>query len=77
MNSYKCFTNTDCQYYPCHEVQGDLNCLFCYCPLYFLDCPGDYTMIDRKIKDCSGCVFPHCGEKSWDLVQAELHKANK
>ena len=75
MNSFKCFTNIDCQYYPCHEVDGELNCMFCYCPLYFLDCPGNYTMIDGKIKDCSACIFPHQGEKSWDLVQEELQKA--
>lgn len=72
MAQFKCFTNYECEYYPCHNVSGDLNCMFCYCPLYFLDCPGNYTMINNKIKDCSNCIFPHQGEKSWDLIQEQL-----
>ena len=62
-NSATFFANKDCRFYPCHVCDEDINCLFCYCPLYnFDDCPGDYTVIDRdgrKIKNCTGCTFPH------------------
>ena len=33
-NSYRFFSNRECQYYPCHEGIEEMNCLFCYCPLY-------------------------------------------
>ena len=61
-NSSKFFANKDCSYYPCHRIEGDMNCLFCFCPLYNLACPGNYTIIDkgdRKIKSCKNCNFPH------------------
>ena len=32
-NSYR-FFQPECQYYPCHEGIEEMNCLFCYCPLY-------------------------------------------
>ncbi len=60
------FANTACPYYPCHKTTAAINCLFCYCPLYFLDdCPGHCTWLstgDGVVKDCSGCVFPHVPE---------------
>ncbi|MBQ4430118.1 MAG: Lar family restriction alleviation protein, partial [Synergistaceae bacterium] len=33
-NSYRFYQNTDCEYYPCHQVADTENfsCLFCYCP---------------------------------------------
>lgn len=44
----------------CHHVEGSLNCLFCYCPLYHeKDCGGNYTITPKGIKDCSNCTFPH------------------
>ncbi len=56
------FENRECRYYPCHD-QEHINCMFCYCPLYgFENCPGDPVFLEkegRKIKDCSGCLFPH------------------
>ena len=62
-NSYRFFENRDCEYYPCHKGIEEMNCLFCYCPLYsFQDCPGNpkYREKDGKqIKDCSDCTFPH------------------
>ena len=62
-NSYRFFENRDCEYYPCHNGIEEMNCLFCYCPLYsFSDCPGNpkYREKDGKqIKDCSDCTFPH------------------
>ena len=60
--SYKFFENKNCQYFPCHKIEGTggFNCLFCYCPLYFLGdkCGGSFGKIGR-IKDCSNCIFPH------------------
>ena len=62
-NSYKYFENRACKYYPCHEGVENINCLFCYCPLYNVEkCPGEYRYIDlkgKKIKDCMNCTFPH------------------
>ncbi len=62
-NSAAFFANKDCKYYPCHTCEEDINCLFCYCPLYNRStCPGEYRMITRNgksIKDCSDCVWPH------------------
>lgn len=58
------FCNEKCEYYPCHSMEGKLNCLFCYCPLYQKEkCPGTPSYIvtsdGSRIKDCSNCVFPH------------------
>lgn len=63
-NSYKFFENKDCKYYPCHKVDGELNCLFCYCPFYLWEkCPGVNKFIEkadgRRVKVCTDCVFPH------------------
>lgn len=62
-NSYKYFENRECQYFPCHKGTTEFNCLFCYCPLYHNErCPGtpEYIEInDKRIKDCSNCIFPH------------------
>ena len=62
-NSTTFFANKDCKYYPCHECDEDINCLFCYCPLYHLDdCPGDHFMKEsggRLVKNCKNCTFPH------------------
>ncbi|MDR2150642.1 MAG: cysteine-rich small domain-containing protein [Spirochaetaceae bacterium] len=57
--SSRFFENKSCEYYPCHTGLAEINCLFCYCPLYAqLQCPGTATLIGT-IKDCSGCIFPH------------------
>jgi Zn-finger protein len=65
-NSSRYFENRDCEYYPCHNGMEHINCLFCFCPFYHEDhCPGvpGYIETDgRRIKDCSGCVFPHLPE---------------
>lgn len=62
-NSSRFFTNKACEYYPCHQGIEELNCLFCYCPLYLkTSCPGHPVYIEvkgRQIKDCSSCTFPH------------------
>ena len=68
MKSYQYFNHQQCEYYPCHKGLEDkqFNCMFCYCPLYRVDCPGNPNYIvgqnGTKIKDCSSCVFPHIPE---------------
>ena len=65
-NSYKYFENRECKYYPCHSDMQNVNCLFCYCPLYNLEaCLGEYRFIEsngRRIKECTNCTFPHEAE---------------
>lgn len=72
-NSYRFFENRDCRYFPCHKGLSDFNCLFCYCPLYFLDdCPGTPDTITHngvKIRDCSSCVFPHRPENYGEIMK--------
>ena len=78
-NSSKFFANTDCEYYPCHKTDEDLNCLFCYCPLYRFDCPGNPKMIERNgkmIKSCIDCTFPHRAE-NFDKIMQILKEQNK
>ncbi|MCH5272547.1 MAG: metal-binding protein [Lachnospiraceae bacterium] len=62
-NSYCFFANKECQYYPCHKGIEELNCLFCYCPLYRMEqCPGNPSYKEKegkKIKVCTDCTFPH------------------
>jgi Zn-finger protein len=64
------FENRDCEFYPCHKAEN-LNCLFCFCPLYNMDCGGNFEIIENedgdKIKDCSGCIIPHT-KSGYDYV---------
>lgn len=57
------FVNKDCGYFPCHQSTVALNCLHCYCPLYHVECPGEYTEIRGGngivVKDCSDCILNH------------------
>ena len=109
-NSYRFFANKACRFYPCHKGIEELNCLFCFCPLYFLEhCPGspewievpsgkgkqackeagneaepceqaseaderDKEVCTRRIKDCSGCTFPHKPE-NYDVIMKKLREA--
>ena len=77
-NSHRFFRNVDCQYYPCHHGVDELNCLFCYCPMYWVkDCPGTPEFIERDgrtIKKCANCVFPHIPE-NYDKVMTTLRLA--
>ncbi len=69
---YKFFSHKDCEFYPCHKISEDeeLNCLFCYCPLYALGdkCGGNYVYLENGIKDCSNCKLPHIKDKGYDYV---------
>lgn len=70
-NSFKYFENIECKYYPCHKNEQNINCLFCYCPLYSLEnCPGKYNYIDsngKRFKECTNCTFPHKAE-NYDII---------
>lgn len=73
-NSSRFFANKACEYYPCHSSDEDINCLFCYCPLYHLDCPGSYSLLEKNgktIKNCTNCTFPHEAD-NYDLIMALL-----
>ena len=65
-NSARFFCNRECEYYPCHEGGEELNCLFCYCPMYrYEDCLGSPQWLQTEkgqVKDCSGCTYPHRAE---------------
>ena len=68
--SYKFFENRDCRYYPCHEGLTEINCLFCFCPLYYMeDCGGDFTISKAGRKDCSHCVYPHPPERYQEIME--------
>lgn len=71
-NNFDFYENVDCKYYPCHYAGQ--SCKFCFCPLYHLECPGEYTMIDG-IKDCSACLFPH-DKDNFDAIMSILKGIN-
>ncbi len=70
-NSERYFENRDCKYYPCHKGIEEMNCMFCYCPLYLREhCPGTPRYKEkegRRIKICTDCVFPHKPEH-YDII---------
>ena len=67
--SHRFFQNKDCEYFPCHETpsEGAFNCLFCYCPMYHLECPGDARKVG-EIRDCSHCDYPHHAENYTNVL---------
>ena len=76
--NYRFFNHSACEFCPCHDMPAeDLNCLFCFCPLYRLgeDCGGNFTYIDgadgARIKDCSACTVPHRRE-NYDYILGRL-----
>ena len=76
--SYRFFENRACAYFPCHDLSGDFNCLFCYCPFYTRPvCPGNPTFITkedgRTIKRCTDCAFPHKPEH-YEQIMALLRQ---
>ncbi len=70
-NSHRFFENTECKYFPCHKGLDELNCLFCYCPLYNREkCPGNPQFVEKDgkmIKVCTDCTFSHRPE-NYDVV---------
>jgi len=76
LKKFKYFENKECEFYPCHiKIQ---NCLFCYCPLYWIpiECGGNYIILNNGIKDCSACTKPH-DSNGWEFVQGKLIEAFK
>ena len=77
MDNYKFFQHKKCEYFPCHKTdrQEDFNCLFCYCPLYALgeNCGGNFTYTKNGIKDCSGCLIPHCKD-NYDRIMGKMEQ---
>ena len=76
-HSYRYFQNKECEYFPCHKIKDDenFNCLFCYCPLYFLENCGGNCKTITGIKDCSECMIPH-GEKGYDYIIGKIVESN-
>ena len=72
-HSYRFFENKSCNYFPCHEGLKELNCMFCYCPLYCMEsCPGNprYLAVNgNSVKECSHCTFPHQPENYEVIIQ--------
>ncbi|MDP4177119.1 MAG: cysteine-rich small domain-containing protein [Bacillota bacterium] len=76
--NYKFFRHEKCEYFACHEVKDDsnFNCLFCYCPLYFLeDCGGNNSYING-IKNCTNCMIPH-SKGGYDYIVNKIVEINK
>ena len=73
--NHRFFQNTACKYFPCHkEVSAeDFNCLFCYCPLYFLgpNCGGKFRYTEKGVKSCLSCSYPHKAE-NYDEINSRL-----
>jgi Zn-finger protein len=75
--SEKYFSNKRCKFYPCHNVD-DINCLFCFCPLYHLECDGNFTVKKQEqilIKDCSNCLIPH-SRQAYEYIMSRLKLFN-
>lgn len=73
---YKWFTNKACEYYPCHDFK-EINCLFCFCPLYSMnDCGGDPILLENGVKDCSRCTLPH-SRNGYDIIVKKLKLQKK
>lgn len=81
VNSHRFFENTDCEYYPCHKGIDEINCLFCYCPMYMMEnCPGnpEYKEKDgKKIKVCTNCSYPHRAENYDSVVETVARNIKK
>lgn len=71
MSHYDFFQNRECEYFPCHPGANpeSFSCLFCFCPLYALGdrCGGSFTYTREGVKDCTGCLRPHCRENYEDI----------
>jgi len=74
-NSHRYFRNTDCRYFPCHAGAAPVafNCLFCFCPLYFLENCGGECQTRQGVKDCTPCLRPHRPE-GYDEILARLRE---
>ena len=75
MEHYKFTQNSKCEFFPCHKGidEENFNCLFCFCPLYPLGdkCGGNFTYLEKGIKDCSNCLIPHRLE-NYDRIMEKM-----
>lgn len=73
--NYKFFSHKECEYFPCHKTDNEdkFNCLFCYCPLYYLGekCGGNFEIMANGIKNCSNCLIPH-KKDNYDYIISKL-----
>jgi Zn-finger protein len=57
---YAFFEYRQCEFFPCHKGLKELNCLFCFCPVYTdWNCPGKWSLTPDGVKDCSKCTKFH------------------
>ena len=78
-NSSKYFKNEECEFFPCHKVEGEyFNCMFCCCPLFPLGdkCGGNFVYIEDGIKDCSACTVPHT-EGGYEKIASKLRAVSE
>lgn len=77
-NSSRFFENRACAYYPCHRDIEQINCMFCYCPMYGMEhCPGtpEYKETNgRKLKICTNCTYPHQAEHYDAIMKVLTHR---
>lgn len=74
--TYKYYAHKECKFYPCHDLENQ-SCLWCFCPLYYLDsCIGRYT-IKNGIKDCSKCLVPHRIENYDQMIKQVVDENNR
>lgn len=75
LHSYQFMLNKHCEFYPCHKQDVALNCMFCFCPLFTVECGGDYTVFadehGEHKKDCSSCTLNHRPE-AHDIIMKAL-----
>ena len=74
MRHYDFVQNQQCEYFPCHKVEGEyFNCMFCCCPLYALgrECGGNFVYLENGVKDCSACTVPHT-EGGYERVYGKI-----
>lgn len=70
--NYKFFENKTCEYYPCHKNLEEINCLFCFCPMYKMKtCLGEPRFLPNGIKDCSSCSIPH-NKANYNIIVSVL-----
>lgn len=75
--NYKFFQHKSCEYFPCHSIENieKFNCLFCYCPLYFLKDCGGANITTNNIKNCTNCLVPHL-ENGYEYIINKIIKKN-
>jgi Zn-finger protein len=73
---YKFIQHKECEFFPCHTDidPEELNCLFCYCPLYPLQdkCGGNPTFLEDGTKDCSLCSVTHKKDSGYAHVMSKI-----